>query len=93
MKIVLNNQLLLKNVNTDHVNMLIMWFRVHNVNFNFTTADSTNRSDLYLTAGQTIELPDETMMKILLNTIDMHTTVRLKYVYLGNLKFDVVYDK
>lgn len=91
MKIVINHDLTMRRVERVHADVgLIHVFREMGVDYHWSNDDDdTKRIVLH---PQTIS-GNDAFMRILLDTIDAHTNVRLKYIYLGGYKFDVQYDK
>lgn len=57
-----------------------------------TPGDDTYRFDLNPDKKHvTVNLADEDM-KVFLNTIEAHTSRPIKYIYLGNMRFDMQFD-
>ena len=92
MKFVINDDLLIRQIEMEHSVFLRDFLHELTADFNYWNDDHGTIS-VRLEKGQTINIESEAISKVFLNTLDAHTTVRLKYYYLGGLKFNIQYDK
>lgn len=93
MKVIITRRLTLDGIRAEYVDEWKDTLTRIGIPFHWSHADN-DTFKFYLNGDAeklTINLSDEDM-KIFLNTIEAHTTYRIKYIYLGNMRFEAVLD-
>ena len=93
MKIIINRKLILDGIREGYVEEWKDTLNRLDIPYHWSHSDNDTFRFYLNPDGKKVmvNLSDEDM-KIFLNTIEAHTTYRIKYIYLGNMRFEAVFD-
>lgn len=92
MKIIIDKRLTLHGIREGYYQEWIEILKRIGIPFTYAGATSNNTYIFFLNDDRerlTINLSDEDM-KVFLNTIEAHSKLPIKYIYLGNMRFEAV---